>query len=193
MTQDAPQFRQVGQGTPAAGAIPTAAKQAAHPQAAGVASVPMSKTHSFFIQHTSPISGKYWEGQFTCKKMSVRDFGRINVRKIQLNGGFYFDVDNPGCGIDERTDTLHNMISHLEISLIQSPADFILEEEDDPTLLQAVYEKVIVFENSFLSRRDVSQSGGGVSSDSSGTGPQSGDSGHVEEVGGSEVQASLEA
>jgi hypothetical protein len=126
------------------------------------------------------------------QKMSIRDIGRIGVRKAQLNGGYHYDEDNPGCGIDQATDTIHNMISHLEIALIQWPAWWVVEEIQDPDLLKVVFNHCVTFENSFLSGRDVSRPGGGVSDDSGSEGEGSGNTGPVEAVGGGQVQDSLE-
>jgi hypothetical protein len=192
MDPNTPQFRKAGGGIPAPAAVPQGASQPAHPVAEGATAVPTSKVHGFFIKHTSSLTGRYYEGQFSCRKLSIKDFGRINVRKVQLNGGYYFDEERPGCGIDEQTDTIHNMIAHLEIALIQWPAWWDLEVEDDPTVLKVIYDEVVTWENSFLSRRDASRPGGGVSDDSSGKGPQSGSAGHVEAVVGGEVSPALE-
>ena len=186
-----PSFRQAAEGV-GAPKVPQGMAQGQHPQTAGLTAVPIPKTHTFFLKHTSEFDGQYYEGQFACRKMSLRDFGRIGVRKTQLNGGFHHDPNNPGCGIGEQEDTIHNMIAHLEIALIQWPSWWILDEIEDPDLLKTVFNNCVIFENSFLSKRGVSRPGGSVPNDSSGAGPQSGTNGPVEAVGGEQVQDSLE-
>jgi hypothetical protein len=190
-SQGGPSFRQAAEGV-GAPKVPQGIAQGQHPQAAGLTAVPIPKTYTFFLRHTSEFSGLHYEGQFACRKMALRDFARIGVRKTQLNGGFHHDLNNPGCGISEDVDTLNNMIAHLEIALIQWPTWWNLDECDDPDLLKVIFNNCVTFENSFLSKRDESQPGGSVPHDSSGAGSESGSDGSVEEVGGSQVQSSLE-
>lgn len=102
--------------------------------------------------------GEVYSGQFTTKRLSIKDRGRIGVKKSQLMGGMYCvrdDNNNPtGQGVDEDTDYLNAMIAHLEVCLEQSPEWFNLEELADISVVHAVYKEVMDFEMSFFRSRD---------------------------------------
>ena len=148
--------------------------------------------HTFFIRFTSPIDGKVYEGQFASKKLSVKDLGQLGVRKIQLNGGYHYDEKNPGQGIEEHIDQLNSMIAHLEISLIQWPVWFDLNQIYEAELITKVYEKVAEFENSFFRRRDEAGPGRGVPTDRGPANQGAPAGGSVTPVGGGSVQPSLD-
>lgn len=109
---------------------------------------------TFQIKYKNPDTGEVTTGQFTTKRLSVRDRGQIGVKKSQLNGGMYCvrdDANNPtGQGIDEDTDYLNGMLAHLEICLIQRPDWWNLDELADLGLVQEVYQEVVDFEVSFF-------------------------------------------
>ena len=165
----------------------------AHPQAAGLENIPVNQLHTWNFSHKSQIDDKVYEGQFTTKKLAVMELSRLGVRKVQLNGGFHFDEEHPGQGIDENIDSMNSMVAHLEVSLIQAPIWFDLDKLIDPMILQLVYREVARFENNFFRpRRESAESGRSVPNDSSGESQESGSAGHVEAVGGSEVQPSVD-
>jgi len=151
------------------------------------------------LSHTFNISVltdyKRYTGSFTTKKLSVRDFAQLGVRKVQLNGGFHYNPKALGQGIDQATDELNTMIAHLELALIEYPEWWNLDELTDLTVLSEVYGEVISFENSFLGRRNASEDkGSGRSSEADSTAAQSkaNDAGSVTQVVDPEVQAALE-
>jgi hypothetical protein len=163
----------------------------------GIESAPV-KDHlikTFTINYQSELDGHVYEGQFTTKKMSIKDMGRLGVVKSQLNGGYYFNEDNPGVGIDETTDATNNMLAHFEICLLQKPSWWNLDEIYDLGILGAVYRKIVDFENSFFrsarSKEEHRDDGSG-SRDRQEAEPRSGVTGPVTEVGGGEVQPSLD-
>jgi hypothetical protein len=166
---------------------------AAHPQLNGLQAAPIPRTQTFFIDYRSTMDGSQFQGQFTTKKLTVRDVSSIGVRKVQLNGGYYYDENRPGLGIDPQTDFLNSMIAHLEIALIQSPLNFKVDEIIDTGLLAAIYTKVMEFENSFF-RSSGEQNGNLGSSQNAGVpeGKESGIAGHATPVVGGQVQASLD-
>ena len=159
----------------------------------GLTAVQTPRVKDFFIKYTSPIDGSVLEGTFSTKKLSVKGITAVQVRKIQLNGGFYFDEDKPGTGVDEQSDWTNYMIAHLEQSIIRKPTWWNLDEIDDIDLLMMVFKEVAVFENSFRSPlRGAAVSVPGSQADSGRESTQSGAAGHVAPMGRGEVPPSLE-
>ena len=150
------------------------------------------RTHPFFFSFQSSLDGKLYEGQFTSRKLSLRDIAALGVRKVQLNGGYHYDEKNPGQGIEEHIDHINSMIAHLELALVQQPTWFNFNDIFDPELLTKLYMKVVEFENNFFRRRGEAGLGQSVSTDSSPAGQQSSIAGHVTALGGNQVQASLD-
>ncbi len=114
-------------------------------------------TNTFNIDHVSDIDNKRYVGSFTTKKLSIKDTSSIGVRRTQLNGGMHHDAQNPGQGIDEQTDWFNYMVAVLEVSILQAPAWWDLNEVTDLDLFQKVFKEVISFENSFLRRAEPEQ------------------------------------
>jgi hypothetical protein len=150
---------------------------------------------TFDIDYRSEMDGEAYVGQFTVKKLSIRDLGRLGTRRSQLNGGMYYDEENPGVGIDEQTHMTNNMIAHLEISVIQAPTWWDLEEIYDIGLLSEVFKHIAEFENSFFRLKETGQADNDsrssqANSDGSSTGSRV--AGHVKEVGGGAIPSSLD-
>lgn len=155
----------------------------------------MSKT--FSVDYTSAQDGCRYTGNFTIKKLGIRDIAALGVRKAQLNGGMYHDPENPGRGVDESTDDFNNMIAHFELSIKDAPKWWNLDEITDVDLMGHVFKEVISFERSFLDRKRDSKSGteksGANSEGNRAPGVQETNVGRgVGKVVGEEVQASLE-
>jgi len=147
----------------------------------------------FLIRYTSAVDGRVYEGMFTAKKLSIKAITAMQVRKVQLNGGYYFDENKPGVGVDETTDWTNYMIAHLEQSLVRKPAWWNLDELDEIDLLAEVFKQVVEFENSFRSpQRGAALGLQGSQTDSGRTSSQPGAAGHVETVGRGEVPPSLD-
>jgi hypothetical protein len=164
-----------------------------HIQQTGLVAAPNQITHQFEFSYTSPIDNEVYEGRFAVKKLSIKDLGRLGVRKTQLNGGFHHVEDQPGAGIDAETDWINTMIAHLELAVVQHPDWFNIELVYDAGLLGELYKKVAEFENAFFrSRRNRDVGSGGGENAGSSESERSGPAGHVEEVGGGEVPPSLE-
>ena len=150
-------------------------------------------TKTVHIDFVSDVDDVRYQGNFTIKKLNIRDLAAVGVRKAQLNGGMYYDSDNPGRGVDEQTDSFNNMVAHLELAIKQAPSWWDLDKLSDMQLVGRVFKEVIEFENSFL-RRAIDRAannglgaGGGeedISSANTGAGPRA--------MVGSEVQAALE-
>lgn len=154
--------------------------------------IPMNLQKQFLVRHEG-LDGKVYEGQFTCKKLSIRDYAQVNVRKIQLNGGYHHDPGHPGQGIDEDTDWTNQMIAQLEVSLVQQPIWFDLNKIYDLDLMLKVYKEVASFENEVSSpQRRAAISTGSSQTDSGAAGEQSGAAGSVTAVGREQVQPSLD-
>lgn len=164
-----------------------------HMMQRGLTGTPLNLQRQFFFSYKSEVDGETYEGQFTVKKLSVKDIAQIGVRKSQLNGGYYFDKKNPGTGVPEESDLINEMISYLDIAILQAPIWFDLNNIYDAGLLGSLYGKAAENENNFFrSRGRVAADPRSSQNDSSGTGTQSGTSGHVEAVGGGEVPTALE-
>lgn len=162
------------------------------PNATGMTSVPVHLRHQFHIKHTG-VDGKIYEGQFACKKLSIKEIAQVSVRKVQLNGGYHHVEDSPGRGLDADTDWTNQMISHLEIGLIQQPMWFILDNIYDVDLLLKVYSEIAKFENTFMSpQRGAAVSAESSQADSGSKSEGSGAAGRIAEVGGGQVQPSLD-
>lgn len=164
-----------------------------HPQTTGLNSIPAHLQHTWVFKYQSPIDNKSYEGQFTCKKLSVMELSRLGVRKTQLNGGFHYDEEHPGQGVEEHIDSMNSMVAHLEVALVQYPIWFNLDQLIDPMILNLVYKEVAKFENNFFRPGGVSAGAGrGSENNSGGANQESGSAGHVTAVGGEEVPPSVD-
>lgn len=157
------------------------------------------KRHNpFKIEYQSEIDDRLYKGKFVSKKLSIRDLAALGVRKAQLNGGMYHDRENPGHGVDEQTDEFNNMVAHLELSILEAPKWWDLDDVTDIDIVARVYREVISFENKFLGRRRGAASDEGDDPDGGGeTGgsensSEAGDVGDSDEVVDEEVQSPLE-
>lgn len=150
-------------------------------------------TKTFAIDFVSEAESQRYQGSFTIKKLSIRDIAALGVRKAQLNGGMYYDANNPGRGVDEQTDDFNNMIAHLELSVKNAPTWWDLDKINDVSLLGKVFKEVLDFENSFLRRAsDRAVNVGDGAGSGSGNVSEANSTGSVVPVVGKEVQASLE-
>jgi hypothetical protein len=107
------------------------------------------------------MDDRLYKGKFVSKKLSIRDLAVLGVRKAQLNGGMHHDQENPGHGVDVQTDEFNNMVAHLELSILEAPKWWNLDEITDIDLVAKVYREVIEFENKFLGRIARADSDGG--------------------------------
>lgn len=152
-----------------------------------------SLTKTFALDFTSIVEDRRYQGTFTIKKLGIREMGALGVRKAQLNGGMYFDAENPGRGVDEQTDSFNNMIAHLEIAIKQAPDWWNLDKLSDPQLIGKVFQEVLEFENSFLRRASDRDTNNGSSAGSSEeTVSQTNANRGTVTMVGKEVQSSLE-
>ena len=191
-SNDGNHFRQPPTGT-APPPLQPGINQAQHPQQTGMTAVPMNTTHTWNFRFQSNMDGKVYEGQFTCKKLSIMELSRLGVRKVQLNGGFHYDENKPGQGVEEHIDSMNSMLAHLELAVIQAPVWFNPEYLYDPELLQAIYTEVVTFENSFFRpQRSAPEPRRGSPDDRSREGEETGTAGRVAAVGGEQVAASLD-
>ena len=153
--------------------------------------------HTFNIKYRLD-NGTELSGQFTCKRLSIMDRTRMGVKKSQLCEGLYCvrdDDGNPtGQGLDENSDNLAAMLSHMSISIIQSPVWFDLEEVSDMGLIHEIYNKVLEYETSFFRSKRASNLDGTVREGESSGDPKETDTRNLPtEVVGPEVQAALDA
>lgn len=149
----------------------------------GGSNLRQKRLNPFSIDYESPVDERQYKGKFISKKLSIRDLAALGVRKVQLNGGMHHDRDNPGHGVAEETDEFNNMIAHLELSILEAPKWWNLDEITDLELIARVYREVIAFENKFLGRRRGGNSGGD-DSDGSGSSGGEGDPSESDDAGG---------
>ncbi len=119
----------------------------------------------FSIEYQSEIDDRLYKGKFVSKKLSIRDLAALGVRKSQLNGGMHHDENHPGHGVDEYTDEFNKMVAHLDLSDLEAPKWWNLDEITDNDLVTLVYQEVISFENKFLGRSDGDDANDGGDSD----------------------------
>lgn len=153
-------------------------------------------THTFSIDFKSELDDRHYVGEFTAKKLAIKDLAQMGVRKAELNGGKYYDSEKPGTGIDPYTDSLNSMIAHLELALIKVPMWWDLNEISDADLLNKVYEEVLSFEYRFRrpGRRETptDQPRESGERDGKASEAEADSSGSPREVVGGKVQSSLE-
>jgi len=167
--------------------------QPAHMQQQGMISTPIPLQRQFLVDCKSEVDGQRYQGQFTVRKLSVKDIAKIGVRTTQLNGGFHHDPENPGSGIPAETNFINQMIAYLEVAVLQAPHWFNLEEIYDADLLGEIFQKAAEFENNFFRTvRGQNVAPGSGQDDSSGEGAQPGAAGFASPVVGGEVPDSLE-
>lgn len=190
MNRQGPQFRHGDQRVVAA---PYQSSAPAHIQQTGMMAAPANMQHQFYFKAKSEVDGNTYEGQFTVKKLSIKDIGAIGVRKTQLNGGYHYDDERPGAGVPQEIDMINQMISYLEVAVIQAPMWFDLDQIYDGSILGSIFQQASEFENSFFrSIRKANEPSGSSQDAGSGESPEAGASGRVEEVVGGEVQGSLD-
>jgi hypothetical protein len=162
-------------------------------QLTNLTAVPVNLRHEFEVDYLSKVDEKRYRGKFTAKKLSIMDLSRVQVRQLQLNGGYHYDPKKPGTGIPEAMANFSNVIAHLEVSLIQSPSWWDLETITDADLVSHVFEIVSEFEYGFDSPLRGASVGNGSSSEDSGQESKgTGAAGHVEKVGRGEVPPSMD-
>lgn len=146
-----------------------------------------NKEKSFSIEHVAG-DGTTYRGSFTCKRLSIREKAQQGVRKAQLNGGMYLGEN--GHGIDDTTNFFNEMISLLEIAVVQAPVWWNLDELDDIDLIQKVFTEVFEHDNYFRlagrSLRSFAEKGGAAASQ------ESDSAGELREMVGAEIQSALE-
>ena len=150
--------------------------------------------HVFEIDYYSEQDDCTYKGTFTSKKLSIIEKGKVNIRKIELNGGRYYDPDTPGIGIDEFTDHMNYMIAYLEFSLVKYPDWWDMSTLGDLAVVGTVWKEVMEHHSRFLGRTENSSGAntGGPSQGSSQETAQASDrSGVAREVVGEEVSAAL--
>lgn len=148
---------------------------------------------TFAVDYVSPHDDERYFGNFTTRKLTVRDRAQLGVRKAQLNGGMHHDDAHPGQGIDDETDSFNNMIAHLELSIKDAPPWWNMDQISDVGLLVTVFKEVLDFEQSFLRRQQPGQTAGRVGQGTGQADSQESNTGRaVSAVVGKEVQSSLE-
>lgn len=101
----------------------------------------------FEIDVVGELTNKKYSGSFKCKILNVKGRAMVSKHMAYLNG----DVVH---SLDPVTLKLHQQISYLRYSLIEYP-DFWKKSDlgyelHDMNVIDAVYEKVIEFEENYL-------------------------------------------
>lgn len=162
-------------------------------QFSNLTAIPIDLKHEFNIDYLSKADGKRYRGKFTTKKLSIMDISRVQVRTLQLNGGYHYDNKKPGIGVTESQAMTSNIIAHLEVSLVQAPNWWDLENIIDIELVTHVYEKVSDFETGVDSPLQGAVVDTGSGQEDSGQKSQgSGAVGRSTKMGGGEVLPSMD-
>lgn len=155
--------------------------------------VPNTKTFSVLIEGED---GQIYQGDFTCRRLSLADIVQMNKLRVQHTGGFYYDPDAPGTGIDESSQSLASMIAHLQVAIIKAPEWWNLNELGDMEVISKVFQEVAAFHVTFRRRGHQEEVAGGPGGRSEGAGPEDNSGangvGEVGDVVGGEVRTSLE-
>ncbi len=105
-----------------------------------------------------------FSGQFTVKRLSIKDTNMIGTLRTQLNGNMH--VGENGMGVDEATNGYNHMLATLQVALVTVPQGFSLEELYSLTYAAAIFKEVTMFNDSFRRGRKSSEVVQGQSSQS---------------------------
>lgn len=159
----------------------------------------LAKNHTFMIDIDSDVDERSYRGNFTCKRLSVMDRTKINIRKSQLCGGMYCVRDEngkpTGMGIDTDAEFFNYCLAFLESALLVFPEWWNTNEISDDAVVMAVFKEAFKFENSFRNR-GLKDQDNGSNKDSSGNSETqhtvSNDRSGPKKVVDSQVSAALE-
>lgn len=101
------------------------------------------KTEKTFDMSYRDHDGVLHAGRFTCKRMTIGDFTRQSVLKARRAAGEK---------LPPASDYLNEMITYLEVTLIETPDWWDPDSFFDTTLIRAVYTQVRTWEDMFLGR-----------------------------------------
>jgi hypothetical protein len=101
-----------------------------------------SFTHSFYVEFKDPNTGKTLAGDFSIKRLTLAEVGRMGAEVARLNGGQQ---------VDSTTDALHAMIAQCKMSITSAPNWWDPENVYELALLEKVFGEVLKFERSFRS------------------------------------------
>lgn len=104
----------------------------------------VQSTTSFNMTWTDKETGKIHTGTFTARRPTLGQLGQMAVLKVKLNGG-----EN----VDQRTNFLHEMISSLQVIIIDAPDWWTPNDFFTADPLSAVWDHVRSWLDSFRSRR----------------------------------------
>ena len=111
--------------------------------------MPISTAHTFSVKFRD-FDGEVIERDFTFNMPTIRVRREIGILEAKMRKGV------PAEQLDELTRTLIAQIAFLTLSVV-SPEGISFDDQTDPTLLNKVFEEVLVFENTFLESRLLSE------------------------------------
>lgn len=110
-------------------------KSGTEPQ--GPASLPPN-TKVVYIEKQS--AGRVYSGDFTFKRLTIGELGRLGADIARRNGGL---------PVDDTTERVNIMLAHFAIGITDAPKWWNPEELYDLSLVREVFEQQMKFEASF--------------------------------------------
>ncbi len=109
-----------------------------------------ARKKTFWLEYFSSMHDKTFVGHFTFEKLTVRGMAQVGVKQAQLNGGMN------SAALPVHADVYNMWLAHFEHSIARdekgaflAPEWFKPYDEIDDGLLEAIYEKIVDFENFF--------------------------------------------
>lgn len=112
-----------------------------------------SEERTITIQKNILVNGVLKTGVFVGKYLSLMERIKIGSIRAKLLDGA------PAESLDPYTDNIVFMVAYLTVALVKQPSWFKLEELDDITILQQLYNEIDEFNQSFRLNYESSKNG----------------------------------
>lgn len=101
----------------------------------------LQNTKTVYFEKKSD-DGKTYSGDFTFKRLTIADVGRVGAEIARLNGG------NP---VDQTTEFINTMLAHFKFGIVSAPEWWNPNELYDLGIVREVFEAQMAHETSFRS------------------------------------------
>lgn len=103
------------------------------------------RSYTFYFEYDDSNNERY-SGIFTCKRLTIEDHSRIDLLKEQYCGSMICVKDKDGNatgeGIPEEIEFFNKVLATLNVSIIDKPAWFDLENINDTELVMEIWRKI---------------------------------------------------
>lgn len=89
--------------------------------------------------------GKMYAGDFTIKRLSIGNLGRVGTEIARLNGGNT---------VDQTTDYINTAIAHFKFAIVKAPDWFDVDKLYEPKVIKKVFDTILEHERSFRPSED---------------------------------------